>query len=102
MVAADGEGRPDGLTVDEDGAVWTAMWGGGVVRRYDPGGELLETIPLPVTYPTSVCLGGPDLATLFVTTSRQHLAEGADEPLAGAVLACEPGVRGLPVRRFGA
>ena len=101
MVAADGEGRPDGLTVDENGAVWTAMWGGGAVRRYDPDGRLLATIPLPVTYPTSVCLGGTDLATLFVTTSRHHLADDADEPLAGAVLASEPGIRGIPVRKFG-
>jgi sugar lactone lactonase YvrE len=101
MTAGEGEGRPDGLTVDAEGAVWTAMWGGGSVRRYGPDGELLAEIQLPVTFPTSVCLGGPDLATLFVTTSRHHLTHATDEPLAGAVLACEPGVRGLPVRRFG-
>ena len=71
------------------------------MRRYAPDGDLLAEVPLPVTYPTSVCLGGADLATLFVTTGRHHLAEDADEPLAGAVLAFEPGVRGLAVRRFG-
>ncbi len=102
MTAAEGEGRPDGLAVDAEGAVWTAMWGGASVRRYAPDGELLTEVPMPVTYPTSACFGGADLATLFVTTTRRHLSEEADEPLAGAVLAFEPGVRGLPVRRFGA
>ena len=102
MIAADGHGRPDGLAVDAEGAVWTAMWGGASVRRYAPNGDLLAEVAMPVTYPTSVCLGGADLATLFVTTGRHHLAEDADEPLAGAVLAFEPGVRGVAVRRFGA
>lgn len=100
MTAAEGDGRPDGMAVDSEGAVWTAMWGGGSLRRYAPDGDLLGEVPLPVTYPTSLCLGGEGLATLFVTTSRHHLAEDADEPLAGAVLAFEPGVRGVAVRRF--
>ena len=77
------------------------MWGGGSIRCYAPDGALLAEVPVPVTYPTSVCFGGPDLATLFVTTGKIHLAEDADEPLAGAVLAFEPGVRGVAVRRFG-
>lgn len=102
MTAAEGDGRPDGMAVDSEGAVWTAMWGGSSVRRYAPDGDLLAEIRLPVTYPTSVCLGGADLSTMFVTTSRHHLAEDAHEPLAGAVLAFEPGVRGVAVRRFGA
>ena len=91
MTAADGDGRPDGLAVDAEGAVWTAMWGGASVRRYSPDGELVAEVPLPVTYPTSLCFGGDDLATLFLTTSRHHLAEDADEPLAGAVLALRAG-----------
>ena len=102
MAAAEGDGRPDGLAVDAEGRIWTAMWSGGSVRCYAPNGALLAEVPVPVTYPTSVCFGGPDLATLFVTTGRIHLAEDADEPHAGAVLAFEPGVRGVAVRRFGA
>jgi sugar lactone lactonase YvrE len=102
MTAADGGGRPDGLAVDGEGAVWTAMWGGGSLRRYAPDGDLLAELPVPVTYPTSLCFGAAELGTVFVTTGRHHLAEDADEPLAGGVLAFEPGVRGLAVRRFGA
>jgi sugar lactone lactonase YvrE len=101
MVAAEGEGRPDGLVVDAEGAVWTAMWGGSSVRRYLADGRLVNEIPLPVTYPTSVCLGGDDLATLYLTTSRHHLTDDSAEPLAGAVLALDVAVPGLPVRRFG-
>ncbi len=95
----DGEGRPDGLTVDTEGAVWVAMWGGGTLRRYAPDGTLLTEVPVPVTHPTSVCLGGDDLRTLFVTTSAVHV-EGDEQPLAGAVLTMRVDVPGLPVHRF--
>ncbi|QIG44592.1 SMP-30/gluconolactonase/LRE family protein [Nocardioides anomalus] len=101
MAAGDGEGRPDGLTVDAEGCVWTALWGGGTLRRYAPDGTLLDEVVTPVTYPTSVALGGPALRTLLVTTSAHHLEDRAAEPWAGAVLAHEVDVPGLPVRRFG-
>ena len=58
-------GRPDGIALDADGGVWVAMWGGGEVRRYTPGGDLDVVIRVPVTYPTSVAFGGADLATLL-------------------------------------
>ena len=64
---------PDGLTVDEDGGIWVALWGGGAVRRYGPDGALLTTVPLPVDRPTSCAFGGPDRSTLFVTTARHGL-----------------------------
>ncbi len=71
---------PDGLTVDEEGGVWVALWGGGAVNRYGPDGSLLATLRLPVQRPTSCAFGGPDLATLFVTTARAGLD---DDALAG-------------------
>jgi sugar lactone lactonase YvrE len=57
---------------------------------------------LPVSQPTCCAFGGPDLATLFVTCSRAGLSEAelAAQPLAGALLAYEPGVRGLPEPRY--
>lgn len=90
------DGLPDGLTVDADGGVWVALFGGGAVRRYDPGGEMVETVPLPVTCPTCPAFGGADLSTLFVTTSRHRLsdAQRAEQPLAGALLVVDAGVRG--------
>jgi sugar lactone lactonase YvrE len=90
---------PDGLTVDEEGGIWAALWGGGAVNRYRPDGSLLESIELPVERPTSCAFGGPDRATLFVTTARVDLDEAAlsRQPEAGRVFAIDGlGVRGLP------
>jgi len=68
---------PDGLTVDAQGAIWVALWGGAAVRRYSPDGSLLSTVPVAVDRPTSCAFGGPDLATLFITTARHGLDEAA-------------------------
>jgi sugar lactone lactonase YvrE len=93
---------PDGLTVDEDGCLWVAFWDGWVVRRYTPSGTLDREVELPVARVTSCAFGGADLATLYITSARDGLDEAAlaEQPLAGAVFACEPGVRGLPEHRF--
>jgi sugar lactone lactonase YvrE len=90
-------GLPDGLTVDAEGGIWVALWGGGAVQRHAPDGELDARIELPTSNVTSCCFGDPDLATLYVTTASRG-AEG--EPLAGLVFACRPGVRGLPATPF--
>jgi sugar lactone lactonase YvrE len=101
------QGLMDGLTVDEEGHIWVAMFGGSSVRRYTAEGELVSEIPLPVTHPTSCVFGGRDLDALYITSARQDengpLDESrlADQPLAGSVLRVEPGVRGLPTRSFG-
>ena len=96
---ADVPGGPDGLTVDEDGGVWVALYGGGSVRRYTPEGDLDEVVELPVTKVTACTFGGPALDRLFITTSREHLDPG-DEPQAGALFTCTPGVRGMAAREF--
>jgi sugar lactone lactonase YvrE len=95
-------GVPDGLAVDSEGGVWVAVFGGGQVRRYDADGSLSDVLDLPTTQVTSVCFGGEDLQDLFVTTARKHLTASAlaDQPLAGAVFACRPGVAGRPENRF--
>jgi sugar lactone lactonase YvrE len=90
-------GLPDGLTVDAEGGIWIALWGGGAVQRHSPDGALSERVELPVTNVTSCCFGDPDLGTLYVTTAARGAAH---EPLAGAVFACRPGVRGLPAPPF--
>ena len=94
---------PDGLTVDEDGAIWVALWGGGAVNRYAPDGSLLATVPIPVERPTSCAFGGPDRATLFVTTARADLDDTAlaRQPDAGRVFSIQGlGVRGLPCQQY--
>lgn len=93
-------GSPDGLCVDQEGGVWVALYGGSAVHRYSPDGTLDEVVELPVTNVTACTFGGEDLGTLYITTSRENVPDG-QEPLAGAVFTCEPGVGGLPARPFG-
>ena len=92
-------GEPDGLTVDAEGGVWVAVWGGSAVHRYDADGTLTEVVNLPVRQVSAVTFGGERLDRLFITTSRKGLGSAA-EPAAGALFALDPGVRGLPVREF--
>jgi sugar lactone lactonase YvrE len=93
------EGQPDGLTVDERGGVWVALWNGGVVQRYTPEGALDEVIEVPAKKTTACAFGGPNLDHMFITTSREGLEPGTD-PLAGSLFRAMPGVTGLPVREF--
>lgn len=95
-------GFPDGSTVDEEGYLWNAEFNASRVARYAPDGRLDRVIGLPLRRPTACAFGGPGLRTLFITTTSQHMteAEMAAEPLAGALLATEPGVRGLPEPRW--
>lgn len=91
-------GTPDGLTVDAEGGVWVALWGGSAVHRYSPDGELDQVVRLPAAQVSSCAFGGEDLATLFITTSAEGLAD--PEPAAGALFAVTPGVTGLPTSTF--
>ena len=76
----EGGGRPDGLTVDSEGAVWVATWPGYGVHRYLPDGTLDAIIPLPVSNVSSCELGGPDLRDLYITTAWELLSEESTPP----------------------
>jgi sugar lactone lactonase YvrE len=78
---------PDGLTVDEQGDVWVALYGGWGINRYSPEGSLRATVQLPVAQVTSCAFGGPDRDILFVTTGRERLDDAAleSQPDAGRV-----------------
>jgi sugar lactone lactonase YvrE len=97
------DGLPDGLTVDAEGGIWIALFGGGVLRRYLPDGRLDAEIRLPVTNPTSMAFAGPELRDLLVTSARHRLTvrQLADEPLAGSLLRLRPGVAGRVMHVFG-
>jgi sugar lactone lactonase YvrE len=92
------EGVPDGLTVDADGCVWVAVWGGGVLRRFAPDGIQDAVLEVPVSQPTSCAFGGPGMTDLYVTTARIGLSEAelSEQPLAGRLLRLRPGPVGLP------
>ena len=88
------EGNPDGMTVDEEGCVWSARWGGGCVVRYDPDGVEIDRVDIPAPKASSVTFGGPENRDLYVTTAKGHDAE--DDPPAGSVFRCQTAVAGVP------
>lgn len=90
--------RPDGSCIDAEGHLWNAEYAGGRLVRYSPSGEISRVVDLPVSHPTCCCFGGSDLDRLYVTSAIEPLttADRQAEPLAGAVLVLDPGVRGRP------
>ncbi|WP_221356261.1 SMP-30/gluconolactonase/LRE family protein [Streptomyces beigongshangae] len=97
-VVDEGDGFPDGLTVDAEGCVWVALWGGGAVRRYTPSGALDRVVELPVPRPTACAFGGADLTDLYITNARTGLE--APHPLAGSLLVVPGAGKGLPLPPF--
>lgn len=93
------QGLPDGLTISADGSVWIALWGGSCIHGYSPEGDLHTIVDLPVGQVSACTFGGEQLRTLFITTSRQGLADGVDSE-AGSLFAVETGYSGLPVSAF--
>ncbi len=94
----DGAGYPDGPTIDAEGCLWTGLFGGWSVRRYDPQGRLMRQIDFPVANITKIAFGGPQHDIAYATTAAKGLSpeERARQPLAGDLFAFDPGVRGLP------
>ena len=100
---AEGVGWPDGMTIDVEGKLWVALWGGGAVNRYDPtSGALLQSIAVPAPFTSSCAFGGPGLRTLYITSARGGLSpeQVAQFLLSGNVFAAEPGVAGVPAFFF--
>ena len=96
-------GGPDGMTVDAEGCLWVAFFGGYHVQRFSPEGERLETVVTPgAPQTTCCCFGGPDLDTLYITTARDPIAGVSTdgEPNSGALFAADVGAVGLPTNLF--
>lgn len=95
-------GKPDGGCVDSDGGYWVACVYGSALARVTADGLLDRVIPVPIRRPTCMAFGGPDLATLFVTSigGGGQYPEFDDEPDAGRVLALDVGFTGVPEAIF--
>jgi sugar lactone lactonase YvrE len=100
----EGEGSPDGMTIDEDDHLWVALFNGHRVVRVDPSDGTTELeIPIPATNVTSVAFGGSALDELYVTTALVGLGSDvrASEPLGGSLFRVRVPYRGVPASRFG-
>lgn len=97
-----GHGYPDGSCVDAEGYLWNARWEGGCVIRFAPSGQIDQIVEVPAARVTCCAFGEADLGTLFITTSRLHLtaSEMADQPHAGGLFSCRPGVTGQAPNQF--
>jgi sugar lactone lactonase YvrE len=93
---------PDGANVDRDGFYWCAVFGAGLLRRYDPAGRLERQVQLPVRYPTMPAFGGADLQTLYVTSAAAPIAQEArrSDLADGGLFALPAPAPGLPEPRI--
>jgi sugar lactone lactonase YvrE len=96
------EGVPDGGTVDAEGCYWSALHGGGRLRRFRPDGSVDRDVELPVSRPTKCAFGGKDLDVLYITSASGHMTDEdrRREPWAGRLLRARARVRGCPSAGF--
>jgi sugar lactone lactonase YvrE len=67
--------EPDGLTIDQQGNLWSALWNGWRVACFNAKGEEIHSIKLPVQRPTSVTFGGAELTDLYITSASVGLSQ---------------------------
>ncbi|ABI90467.1 SMP-30/Gluconolaconase/LRE-like region family protein [Burkholderia ambifaria AMMD] len=96
----DADGDPDGSTMDRDGGLWNAQWGGRRVVRYAADGVETERIAVPTAQPSCVTLDGE--GRLYVTSARVGLSDDAlaSDADAGGVFVAQTRHAGLPTARF--
>ena len=96
------DGSPDGMTIDRDGNLWVAFWGGGCIRRISSEGKIISTHKLPVSRVTSAAFGGKNLSQLFITTASYLLNDDEllQEPLAGSLFVMETDTQGFLEHRM--
>ena len=97
-------GHPDGMTIDSEGTLWIAMWGGSRICRFDPRtGRLMQVIPVPgASLTTSCAFGGEDLDELYITSASTGLSEQqrAEQPEAGSLFRVKVDVRGVEAAEY--
>lgn len=103
LLLSDLDAFPDGLTTDEDGGVWVALFGGGEVRRFDSQGTLTHIVEIPVKQVTSCCFGGADMSELYITTAQNGMDSDSliRQPLAGSLFRAKTAFKGNKSNRFG-
>jgi sugar lactone lactonase YvrE len=96
-------GRPDGAAMDVEGGYWFALIDGGQILRLDADGSVTHRVNVPVSRPTNLCFGGPDMRRCFITSMRAGLGDAdlARQPLAGGIFSIEAPIAGVPVPHAG-
>jgi sugar lactone lactonase YvrE len=97
-------GWPDGMTSDDEGMLWVAIWAGAKLTRWDPAtGSLLAMVDFPALNVSSCAFGGPDRTDLYVTSARKGMTAGqlAQYPLSGGLFRIRTSLQGLPTFEFG-
>ena len=96
-------GLPDGIAVDAEGLLWCAFWDGAALRAFASDGRPVVTIPVPALRPTSLCFGGTDMKTMFVTSATVGLTdrELAESPASGSTFVIQSRTAGRPAGVFG-
>jgi sugar lactone lactonase YvrE len=97
-------GIPDGLAVDAEGYVWSALWYGACLVRYDPCGEETLRISTPMKQTSSLAFGGQDFTDIYVTTAAKSVRlsvapDGYDfngTDIGGPVYCFNVGIKGKP------
>jgi sugar lactone lactonase YvrE len=92
------EGYPDGMTTDQEGMIWVALWAGFKVTRWNPRtGKLLQSISVPAPNVTSCTFGGSNMNELYITTARKDMDTAALDkyPKAGGVFRLKTDVIGM-------
>jgi sugar lactone lactonase YvrE len=99
----EGNGYPDGMSIDSEDKLWVALWGGSGVARFDPlTGKMLLKVNVPAPHTTSCAFGGKDLKTLYITTAGDGLNESQlkEYPLSGGLFTVDLDVKGVPVNFY--
>ena len=90
------DGFPDGMTIDNEGRLWIAFWGGSKIMCVNPDSKAIEeVVNFPVSKVTSCAFGGEKMDRLFITSAKVQVNE-EDEPMAGKTFVVSPGVKGQP------
>lgn len=103
ITVAEADGMPDGMSIDREGMLWIAHWGGWGITRYNPDtGEKLMRVKVPASNTTSCVFGGENLDILYITSARVGLSEKElhDQPLAGGLFKYDTQTQGWPTDEF--
>ncbi|MBV6628293.1 MAG: SMP-30/gluconolactonase/LRE family protein [Rivularia sp. (in: Bacteria)] len=95
IIIPQGQGVPDGMTVDAEGYIWSARWDGSSLYRYTPQGMEVLRIQFPALKVSCLAFGGSDYSEIYATTAggNNRSQEGAG---AGAIFHLQSKVKGVP------